>query len=51
MDEAEHFAANEENVDISKQQLEEIKRRIDYYDANPHELVSWEEVQKNVKVK
>lgn len=39
----------EENV-ISQLQMDEVKRRIEYYDKNPHELVSWDEVLKRLKL-
>ncbi len=40
----------EDDIEISEQQMEEVKRRIAYYDKNPHELVSWEEVRKRLKM-
>ena len=37
------------NADIPQWQMDEVKRRIDYYDKNPQELVSWEEVRTRLK--
>ncbi len=38
-----------ETMALSRTQMEQVKRRIDYYDKNPHELVSWDEVRKRLK--
>ena len=42
---------NDEEADIEIPQFhqDEVKRRIDYYDKNPHELKSWEDVRKSLK--
>ena len=48
-DAVEFLAGQEEETDISASQMEEVKRRIEYYDKNPNELVSWDEVRKRLK--
>ncbi len=40
---------DEENIEIPQSQIDEMKKRIDYYDKNPHELISWDEVRKRLK--
>jgi putative addiction module component len=50
MDAVEFIDSNEEEVEIPQWQMDEVKRRIDYYDKNPHELVSWEDVRKQLKL-
>ena len=43
------FIAEKDDIDIPQWQMDEVKRRIDYYDKNPQELVSWEEVRTRLK--
>ena len=50
-DAVELLADGPESNDIPKWQMDEVKRRIDYYDKNPHELVSWEDVRKRLIIK
>ena len=38
-----------EELEIPQWQMDEVKRRIEYYDKNPHELVLWDEVRKLLK--
>ncbi len=49
VDAVEFLVGQEEDTEISPAQLTEVKRRIDYYDKNPNELVSWDEVRKRLK--
>jgi putative addiction module component (TIGR02574 family) len=49
VDAVEFLAGQEEDMDISQAQMDEVKRRIEYYDKNPHELISWEDVRKRLK--
>jgi hypothetical protein len=49
VDAVEFLTGQEEDIDIPQWQMDEVKRRIEYYDKNPHELVSWEEVRKRLK--
>jgi len=39
-----------DDFEISNEQIAEVKRRIDHYDANPDKLVSWDEVRKHLKM-
>ena len=43
------FIAEKDDIDIPQWQMDEVKRRIDYYDKNSQELVSWEEVRTRLK--
>ena len=43
------FITEKDDIDIPQWQMDEVKRRIDYYDKNPQELVSWEEVRTRLK--
>ena len=49
VDAVEFIGSGEEDIVIPQWQMDEVKRRIDYYDKNPQELVSWEEVRKRLK--
>ena len=49
MDAVELISDKEEDIDIPQWQMDEVKKRIEYYDKNPHELVSWEDVRKRLK--
>lgn len=49
VDAVEFLVGEEEDTEISPARLTEVKRRIDYYDKNPNELVSWDEVRKRLK--
>lgn len=40
----------EDNIEMSQQQIDEVKRRIAHYDSHPNELVSWDEVRKRINI-
>jgi len=48
IDAVEFISVQEEDIDIPQWQMDEVKRRIEYYDKDPHELVLWEEVRKRL---
>ena len=43
--------ADDEITDIPQWQIDEGRKIKDYYDKNPNELLSWEEVRKQLKFK
>jgi putative addiction module component (TIGR02574 family) len=49
-DAVELIEKHEDDVDISDEQVAEVRRRIAYYDANPGKLLSWDEVRKRLKM-
>ncbi len=49
MEAVEFICDKEADIEIPQWQQDEVKRRIDYYDKNPQELISWEDVRKSLK--
>ncbi len=49
MEAVEFINDKEADIEIPQFHQDEVKRRIDYYDKNPHELISWEDVRKSLK--
>ena len=50
VDAVELVSDKENEIDIPQWQMDEVKRRIEYYDKNPHELISWEDARKRLKI-
>jgi len=50
MDAVELLDKHEDDIPVSQSQMDEVGKRIAYYDKNPHELVSWDEVRKRLKM-
>jgi len=42
---------DDEVIDVPQWQIDEGRRIKDYYDKNPDELISWDEVRKQLKFK
>ncbi|MEA5619289.1 addiction module protein [Cronbergia sp. UHCC 0137] len=47
----ESIAAEQDNPDLTDFQKQELDRRIDDYEANPDNVLSWEEVKASVKAR
>ena len=43
------IAAEQDYLDLTDSQKQELDRRIDDYDANPDNVLTWEEVKASVK--
>jgi Putative addiction module component len=49
VDAVEFISDGETDIPIPQWQIDEVKRRIEYYDKHQNELVPWEEARKRLK--
>lgn len=45
------IAAEQDYLDLTESQKQELDRRIDDYEANPDNVLTWEEVKASVKAR
>jgi putative addiction module component (TIGR02574 family) len=45
----ESIAVEQSHPDLSESQKQELDRRIDNYEANPDDVLTWEEVKNSIK--
>ncbi|UBF23636.1 addiction module protein [Kovacikia minuta CCNUW1] len=45
------IAAEQDYLDLTDSQKQELDRRIDDYEANPDDVLTWEEVKASVKAR
>jgi putative addiction module component (TIGR02574 family) len=45
------IAAEQDHLDLTDTQKQELDRRIDDYEANPDNVLTWEEVKASVKAR
>lgn len=44
------IAAEQTNLDLTESQKQELDRRIDDYEANPDNVMTWAEVKASIKI-